>query len=86
VARIGEKKNVQNFGVKTRRKETIREARTVDGRMGSKWILGRLAGGAVEWIHLAQDRLVAGCCEHGDEHSGYGATELVTIDIKTFEA
>jgi hypothetical protein len=27
----------------------------VDGRMGSKWTLGRLAGG-VEWIHLAQDR------------------------------
>jgi hypothetical protein len=30
----------------------------VDGTMGSKWILGRLAGGGghVEWIHLAQDR------------------------------
>jgi hypothetical protein len=28
----------------------------VDGRMGSKWILGRLVGGGVEWIHLAQDR------------------------------
>jgi hypothetical protein len=30
----------------------------VDGRMGSKWTLERLAGGGggVEWIHLAQDR------------------------------
>jgi hypothetical protein len=29
----------------------------VDGRMGSKWTLGRSAGGGgVEWIHLAQDR------------------------------
>jgi hypothetical protein len=29
----------------------------VDGRMGSKWILGSLVGGGcVEWIHLAQDR------------------------------
>jgi hypothetical protein len=28
----------------------------IDGRMGSKWTLGRLAGGVVEWIHLAQDR------------------------------
>jgi hypothetical protein len=28
----------------------------VDGRMGSKWILGRLVWGDVEWIHLAQDR------------------------------
>jgi hypothetical protein len=32
------------------------EKRGVDGRMRSKWILGRLAGGGVEWIHLAQDR------------------------------
>jgi hypothetical protein len=31
------------------------EARDVDGRMGSEWMLGRLAGG-VEWIQLAQDR------------------------------
>jgi hypothetical protein len=31
------------------------EDRGVDGRMGSKWTLGRLVGG-VEWIHLAQDR------------------------------
>jgi hypothetical protein len=30
------------------------EDQGVDGRMGSKWTLGRLVGG-VEWIHLAQD-------------------------------
>jgi hypothetical protein len=29
----------------------------IDGRMGSKWILGRLFGGeVVEWIHLTQVR------------------------------
>jgi hypothetical protein len=28
----------------------------VDGRMGSKWTLGRLVEGGVEWIHLAQGR------------------------------
>jgi hypothetical protein len=28
----------------------------VDGRMGSKWTLGKLARGGVERIHLAQDR------------------------------
>jgi hypothetical protein len=33
---------------------------------------------AVEWIHLAQNRPVAGCCECGDEPSDSGATELVT--------
>jgi hypothetical protein len=31
------------------------EDRVVDGRMGSEWILGRLAG-VVQWIQLAQDR------------------------------
>jgi hypothetical protein len=28
----------------------------VDERMGSEWILERLARGCVEWIQLAQDR------------------------------
>jgi hypothetical protein len=28
----------------------------VKGRMGSKWTFGRLVGGGVKWIHLAQDR------------------------------
>jgi hypothetical protein len=34
------------------------EDQGVDGRMGSKWTLGRLAGGGggVDWIHLAQYR------------------------------
>jgi hypothetical protein len=31
------------------------EDQGVDGRMGSGWILGRLAGG-MDWIQLAQDR------------------------------
>jgi hypothetical protein len=26
------------------------------GRMGSEWILGRLAGEGVDWIRLTQDR------------------------------
>jgi hypothetical protein len=46
-------KNVQGFCRKTRRKETTRKT-GVDGRMGSKRILGRLALG-VEWIHFAQE-------------------------------
>jgi hypothetical protein len=33
------------------------EYRVVDGRMGSKWFLERLAAwGDVEWIHLAEHR------------------------------
>jgi hypothetical protein len=32
------------------------EDQVVGGRMGSEWILGRLAWGCVDWIRLAQDR------------------------------
>jgi hypothetical protein len=39
---------------KPARKRPLSENLGVDGRMGSKWILARLAGG-VEWIQLAQD-------------------------------
>jgi hypothetical protein len=31
------------------------EDRGVDGKMGSEWVFGKLAGG-VEWIQMAQDR------------------------------
>jgi hypothetical protein len=31
------------------------EDQGADEMMGSKWTLGRLVGGCVEWIHLAQD-------------------------------
>jgi hypothetical protein len=48
----------------------------VDGRMGSKLTLGRLAGGV-------ECRLV-GSYECGDESLGSGATELV-ITIKTWQ-
>jgi hypothetical protein len=37
------------------RERDYSEDKGVDGRMGSEWILGRLAGG-VEWIHLSQAR------------------------------
>jgi hypothetical protein len=50
-------KRVEGFGGKTQRKKDHLEDQGVDGRMGSKWTLGRLAGGGgVEKIHLAQDR------------------------------
>jgi hypothetical protein len=32
------------------------EDQGVGGKMGSEWILGRLAWGGVDWIGLAQDR------------------------------
>jgi hypothetical protein len=33
------------------------EDQRVGGKMGSEWILGRLAWGGVDWIRLAQDRV-----------------------------
>jgi hypothetical protein len=53
----------------------------VDGRLGSEWILGRMAGGGggVDSIGSGQ-RPVAGCCECSDEPSGSDVTELVNCD------
>jgi hypothetical protein len=59
------------------------EEKGVDGRMGSKWTLGRLCGGCgVDSPGSGQGPL-AGCCECGDEPSGSGATELVIGKIQT---
>jgi len=38
-------KSVQGFGGKARKERDHSEDQGVDGRMGSEWILGRLAGG-----------------------------------------
>jgi hypothetical protein len=51
------------------------EDQGVDGRMGSEWILGRLAGG-VHWVRLAQDRDRWRAVVSGDEPSGSCATLL----------
>jgi hypothetical protein len=49
-------KRVQGFGGKARGRDHLKD-QGVDGRMQSKWTLGRLiGGGGVEWIHLARDR------------------------------
>jgi hypothetical protein len=53
VARMGEE-CVQGF--ESQKERDHLEDQGVDGRMGSEWILGRLAGGSVDWIQLAQDR------------------------------
>jgi hypothetical protein len=55
VARMGEGRNVYTVLVGKLEGRSL-ENQGVDGRMGSEWILGRLTGGSVEWIHLAQDR------------------------------
>jgi hypothetical protein len=55
VARMGEGRNVYRVLVGKPEGKNHLEDQGVDGRMGSKWTLGRVVGG-VEWIHLAQDR------------------------------
>jgi hypothetical protein len=56
VARMGEGRNVYRVLVgKSEGKNHLKD-QGVDGRMGSKWTLGKLVGGCVEWIDLAQDR------------------------------
>jgi hypothetical protein len=49
------RENNIRFGWKSQNERDNSEDLRIDGRMGSEWILGRLAGG-VEWIQLAQDR------------------------------
>jgi hypothetical protein len=52
-ARTGEGRNV--LVGKPEGKDYLKD-QGIDRRMGSKWTLGRLVRGDVEWIHLVQDR------------------------------
>jgi hypothetical protein len=52
---MGEGRNVYRVLVGKPEGKDDLEDQGVDGRMGSKWTLGRLVGG-VEWITLAEDR------------------------------
>jgi hypothetical protein len=48
------------------------EDRGVGGRMGTKWILWRLAGGGgVDWIRLAQDRYLWRAVMNAVTNSGF---------------
>jgi hypothetical protein len=56
VARMGEDRKVYKVLVGNPKGKNHSEDQGVDGRIGSEWILGRLAGGGVDWIRLTQDR------------------------------
>jgi hypothetical protein len=54
------------------------EDQGIDGRVGSDWILGRLAGGCrVDPVGSGYRPLV-GFCNYSDRPLGSGATELVS--------
>jgi hypothetical protein len=58
------------------------EDQGVGGKIGSEWILGRVAWGV--WIGFDSGQgPVAGCGECGDEPSGSCATELVSYKMVT---
>jgi hypothetical protein len=79
VAHMGEGRNVYRFRWESWKEKDHLEDQVVDGRMGSKWILGRLVGGCGVDSHGSGYGPLAGCCECGDEPSGSGATKLVSI-------
>jgi hypothetical protein len=65
------------FWLESQKERQHFEDQGVDGRMGSEWILGRLAWGCrVDLVGSGQGP-VAGCCEYDDEPAGSGATELI---------
>jgi hypothetical protein len=57
VARMGAGRNVYEVLMEKPEGKNHLKDQGIDGRMGSKWTLGRLVGGlGVEWVYLAQDR------------------------------
>jgi hypothetical protein len=77
VARMEEGETCTGFWWASPKEKDHLEDQGVDGRMGSKWTLGRLAGGCGTDSPVSGKGSLAGCCDCGDELSGSGATELV---------
>jgi hypothetical protein len=53
------------------------EDQSVDGRMGSECIFGRISEGGCIGFDSVRTRTGATCCECGDEPSGSCATDVV---------
>jgi hypothetical protein len=51
------RENCTRFWWESPREGDHLEDQGVGGKMGSEWILGKLAWGVVDWIRLAQDRV-----------------------------
>jgi hypothetical protein len=69
-------KTCRGFGWESPKERDHLKDQGVDGRMGSKWILGKFVGVCgVDSPGSVQGPLAC-CCECGDEPSGSGTTEL----------
>jgi hypothetical protein len=66
VVRMGRRERSKRFWWESPKERDHSKDQGVGGRNGYEWILGWLAGD-VEWIRLAQNSLVAGSCDCGDE-------------------
>jgi hypothetical protein len=72
------KESVQGFRGKAQRKEPLARPRR-KWEDGIKINVGEIGWAGMAWIHLVQERdWWWGLCEHCDEPSGSGATELVS--------
>jgi hypothetical protein len=78
VARMGEERKLYKVLVGKPEGKRPLGRQGVGGKMGSEWILGRLAWGCGLDSTGSGQGPVAGCCECGDESSGSCATELVS--------
>jgi hypothetical protein len=78
VERMEEERKVYKVLWKSPKERDHFEDQGVGGKMGSEWILGRLAGGCGLDSTGSGQGPVAGCCECGDEPSGSCAAELVS--------
>jgi hypothetical protein len=78
VERMGQERKVYKVLVGKPEGRNHLEDQGVGGKMGSEWILGRLAWGCGLDSTGSGQGPVAGCGECGDEPSGSGATELVS--------
>jgi hypothetical protein len=78
VARMGEERKGTGFWWERPKERDHWEDQGVGGKMGSEWILGRLAGGYAFDSTGSGLGPVASCCECDDNPSGSCATELVS--------
>jgi hypothetical protein len=78
------RENCAMFWWESPKERDYSEDQGVGERMGSEWILGRLAWGVLtgfDWLRIV------GCCECGDEPSGPCAADLVSyIKIISIQA
>jgi hypothetical protein len=76
---LGWREKYTRFWWEIPKERVYSEGGGVDGRVGSEWILGKLAGGCgVDSIGSGYGPVI-GCCVFGDETSGSGAMELVIL-------